>query len=360
MTWRKLLASDIWGPRLNYPIELMRTNYERFLPIRWMFFLLALVVAACSSRLRAQQKDNQPQNNPKPAVVAAKVNGEPIYVHEVQREVTKVVKGRSVQPDALKMLQAQALEQLVKRQLILLYLDFKGQGASNQDIALATERAEQQLKQQELTLEQFLQRSGLSAMEFRRALRWQISWKSFLERYLTDKNLESYFNKNRREFDGTQMRVAHILLKLGPGTGVKEREEAIAKAAALRDEIVKGDHEFATAAKKHSQSPSAKKGGDIGVIFRHQPMPESFSQAAFALEKNAVSEPVVSVFGVHLIKCLEITPGKAEWQDVRKEVEIAVTQYLFDWAASQNRSNALIEFTGKMPHFKPGTQVIAN
>lgn len=337
----------------------MRTNYKRFQLIRWTFYLLALVVAASPNRLWAQQ-ESQSQDKPKPAVVAAKVNGEPIYVHEVQREVKKVVKSRSVQPDALKMLQAQALEQLVKRQLILLYLDSEKQGASNQDVTLATERAEQRLKQQELTLDQFLQRSGLSAMEFRRALRWQISWKSFLDRYLTDKNLETYFNKHRREFDGTQMRVAHILLKLGPSAGVEEREEAIAKAATIRNEIVQGTHDFATAANRHSQSPSAKKGGDIGVIFRHQPMPESFSRAAFALEKDAVSEPVVSVFGVHLIKCLKITPGKAEWQDVRKELENAVTQYLFDWAAGRNRSNALIEFTGKTPHFKPGTQVVVD
>jgi hypothetical protein len=34
--------------------------------------------------------------------------------------------------------------------------------------------------------------------------------------------------------------------------------------------------------------------------------------------------------------------------------------YLFDWLASQQRPMATIQFTAAVPHFKPGTQQLAD
>ena len=89
-------------------------------------------------------------------------------------------------------------------------------------------------------------------------------------------------------------------------------------------------------------------------------MPESFSKAAFALLDERPSEPVVTPFGVHLIRRSEIEPGKLRWQDAREELTAAVTLYLFAWAADKQRSQAKLTFTGATPHFQPGTQKLAD
>ncbi len=104
------------------------------------------------------------------------------------------------------------------------------------------------------------------------------------------------------------------------------------------------------AAAKHSQSPTAATGGDLGFIRRGEPMPDTFSQAAFALAPGDLSPPIRSKFGVHLIRCIAITPGKRTWEDCRDELLPAVTAYLFHWTADRGRPNAKIEYTEAWPH----------
>jgi parvulin-like peptidyl-prolyl isomerase len=100
---------------------------------------------------------------------------------------------------------------------------------------------------------------------------------------------------------------------------------------------------FGEAAKRFSSGPSRDAGGEIGWISRREPMPEPFSRAAFALSINQVSEPVETTFGWHLICCLEIKPGQKRWTDVRPELELAATEYLFNWIADQQRPKAKVE-----------------
>jgi len=70
----------------------------------------------------------------------------------------------------------------------------------------------------------------------------------------------------------------------------------------LKGEIESGK-DFAEIAKKYSQCPSGKKGGDLGEFSRGQMVPE-FDQVVFTGELNKVHGPVKTQFGYHL---LEIT-----------------------------------------------------
>src|SRR5205823_14979631 len=103
-----------------------------------------------------------------------------------------------------------------------------------------------------------------------------------------------------REFAGTQLRLAQVLLKLPAEADETATNAAKARAAELRQNVLAGKQSFADAAKQFSEAPSGQSGGDIGWIERHQPMPEDYSRVAFGLKKGDVSEPVVSPFGVHL------------------------------------------------------------
>ncbi|MCQ0971247.1 peptidylprolyl isomerase [Paracoccus sp. TK19116] len=85
-----------------------------------------------------------------------------------------------------------------------------------------------------------------------------------------------------------QYSAAHILV---------DSEE---KAKELKAEL-DGGADFATLAQENSSDSSAQNGGDLGW-FSPEQMVQPFADAVVALDKGAVSEPVQSDFGWHIIK----------------------------------------------------------
>lgn len=298
-------------------------------PVSMLLLIVALPLAA--------------QESAAPRVVAT-VDGVAIYDADVDRQLDRTLKQREADPVARQALRAAALDQLVRRRLIVAYLDKNKRGATRQDLDQAVARASAQLQQQGSSLAEFLKKSSLDEERFRQTLAWQLGWQRYLQQWLSDENLEKYFRDHRRDFDGTQLRVAHILWKVEPRDDDTVRTRALDQAAKVRGEILSGKLTFADAAKKHSAAPTGATGGDIGLIGRNEPMPEPFSKAAFALEVGGVSEPVVSAIGVHLIQCQEVKPGTKTWKDVRGPLESAVTRFLFDWVSDQQRPASKIEY----------------
>ncbi|MEO8499148.1 MAG: peptidylprolyl isomerase [Planctomycetota bacterium] len=330
----------------------MRTLFASLLLRRW----IAVVGVFVSCSIIAQI--GQAEDPPAEPVVAATVNGDQILVSEVERELQVAFGTREIDAAAKPYFQAKTLSQLIDRRLIIQWLRATSRGASDAEVDLEISRLEKQLQSRDITLAAHLASRRVSEAEMRRLLEWQISWRKCLARYLTDENLEKYFNEHRREFDGTRMRVAHILFKV-EGDNDAGVEQAVRRAAEVRESIATAAITFAEAAQRHSAAPTGAKQGDIGFIERHKPMHEAFSRAAFTLNENEVSPPVRTPFGVHLIRCLAIEPGQRTWQDARDELTTAVTLYLFDWAAAKERPKAEIRFTKALPHFSPGTEELA-
>jgi parvulin-like peptidyl-prolyl isomerase len=276
--------------------------------------------------------------------VAARVNSEPVPAAEAAAEFRLAYGDREFAEADRRRLVRAALDQVIDRRLVLAYLAKNQQAASKADIDLALAQFEKELKAQNLTLAQHCEKVGLTVDDVRRSLAWKLSWKRYCDQYLTPQNLEKYFERYRREFDGSQLRVAQILFKLP--TSAHETSAAAAKnrAAQLKQDIAGGKISFADAAKQNSEAPSRESGGDIGWIERHRPMPDDFSRVAFALKKGDVSEPFVSLFGVHLVTVLDEKPGTKTWRDAESELRPAVTLYLFRWIADKERAAAKIEY----------------
>ncbi|MFM2095445.1 MAG: Foldase protein PrsA precursor [Planctomycetota bacterium] len=301
-----------------------------------MIFLALSVVSLFVAEDGAKPRDE----------VVAMVNGSPVFSADVDRELARALRGQPVDDSTRAALRDATVQQLIDQQLIAQALMRQKEWASNQDVDLELSRLEKRLGARGQSLEDFLSAKKLDQAALRRQLVWQVGWGRYLEKQLTDENLEKYFQSHLREYDGTRIRVAQVLIRVGEAGSSpddKVREEAIAKAKQIREDIVGGKITFADAAAKYSTGPSAKTGGDLGFIGRREPMPEVFSKAVFQLEKNTVSEPVVSSFGVHLIQWTESKPGQKTWFDVRGDLEEDITQNLFQGLAKRERMNAKIE-----------------
>lgn len=133
---------------------------------------------------------------------------------------------------------------------------------------------------------------------------------------------------------GQEWNAAHIL--------VKTREEAEAIIADLA-----AGGEFATLAQKSSDGPSAANGGDLGW-FGDGMMVEAFQTAVAALEKGAVSAPVETQFGWHVIKLIDIRQTAVPpLEAVRTEIEQALQRTALETRIAELSKDVTIEKPGE-------------
>lgn len=103
----------------------------------------------------------------------------------------------------------------------------------------------------------------------------------------------------------TEMEASHILIayKGAPSAGddvQRTKEEALQLATELKEQL-DGGSRFETLAVQYSDGPSGKDGGSLGT-FGVGTMVPLFEQVTASQEQGAVSDPVETQFGYHLIR----------------------------------------------------------
>jgi len=155
--------------------------------------------------------------------------------------------------------------------------------------------------------------------------------KTVSEVRVTDEEITEHYLANSDQFvSQPSVQASHILV---------ETEEL---AAEIASEIVAGST-FEAAATKHSTCPSKERGGDLGFFSRGQMVPE-FEDVAFASEVGAVSEPVKTQFGYHLIK---VTETKEAGISTLEEVRMSLLQTLTAKKQSDTYISKVEELKGK-------------
>lgn len=287
---------------------------------------------------------------PAAASIAARVNGQAISLAELRATIHEAL-GVTEPPDKPDMPElpaeiiAATLERAIDRRLVADRLArVEKLELTSEERAAARRRFAATLTAQKSSLDRYKAERGWSDEDLAEYLAWRTLWSRYLQRELTDAALEAYFKLHRADFDGTQVRVSHLLLRLPNGADQTTRDKRLAEAGAIRAEIAAGRLSFADAVRKHSESPSRDAGGDQGFLPRRGVMVEPFSRAAFALKPGETSPPVVTPFGVHLIHCTEIQRGNGAWSDAREELSRAMADERFAALAKAARSGAKIEY----------------
>jgi len=293
------------------------------------------------------------------------VNGQVITAQAYDQRVQALYQqaqqqGGEVSPELMRQIQEQAWDGLVNEVLLGQELRRRGIGVSDQEVVWAAKNLPQpDLAQQEI----FLTDGRFDIDKYRAFLATQAPVEIFAQletyyrddlprrklitqlssgRYLTDAELwrdfqdrtetatvdyvqmdlaklvpqapevsaaeiRRYYDAHRDNFrrtEGATLKVAYIPLTITEA----DREATMQRARTLREEIVSaGDSaaqstRFADVALRESDDQvSAQQGGALGTFTRGQMVP-AFDSAAFALPVGEISQPVVTEFGVHLLR----------------------------------------------------------
>jgi len=320
--------------------------------------LLVLIASAMHFTIidGAHAQDTQPEP-PQPLAgksseVAATVNGTSITVDQIQRDLTRTLKDVRLSPQQQQLAQRATLEKLIKQHVAFEYLKKHQIAIGDSEIQLRLAELKTELETVEKTLDDYLEQTNqtLAELEFQTA--WSISWANYLERKLTDEFLEKHFIEHKRQFDGTTLRVSHLLLKI-PDDATPEQVKAVeSKANSIYEELSTTSRAFESFVQEFSDAPTKDNGGEIGWIGLDGPMPTSFTKAAYTLSTRECSKPIRTKFGVHLVFCLEVNEGELGWREVIEEVKKSAAQAYFDAIVKKHRSSVEIVY-GKS--FEPST-----
>ncbi|MEX2470515.1 MAG: SurA N-terminal domain-containing protein [Pseudohongiellaceae bacterium] len=120
-------------------------------------------------------------------------------------------------------------------------------------------------------------------------------------------------------FEGaSERRAAHILIEV---SGDVSEEDALAQAEAARQRLDAGEEFAELALEFSSDTVSAEQGGDIGYT-DGSAFPQAIEEALDELALNEVSGPVVTEFGVHLVKLTEAADQQfATFEEARERIE---------------------------------------
>ena len=114
--------------------------------------------------------------------------------------------------------------------------------------------------------------------------------------------IRAQYDAQRADFEGSsEKRASHILFEVG---GTVDEAAAMELAATARQRLLDGEDFGAVALELSSDTVSAEEGGDIGYT-DGSAFPQSIEAALETLAPNEISEPVVTEFGVHVVKLTE-------------------------------------------------------
>lgn len=141
--------------------------------------------------------------------------------------------------------------------------------------------------------------------------------------HLSDAEIQQYYDAHQDEFK----RPATAYLSYVELVRVADQSDSTAArehALQLRKEILDGAPFDEVAKRESADTASGSKGGDLGEFGRGT-MDPAFEAAAYSLPIGAVSEPILSAFGYHLIKVESRSSGKVKARHILIPVEITGT-----------------------------------
>lgn len=227
------------------------------------------------------------------------------YYRQIGQDISAILSGAS---GALLRIQVQAsaMQSLIREVLFDQEIERYGIKIAKAEIdSLYASEYDSLLESYDISEDQLssiLQNQGRTLDEykatFRDSIRGQLRNEALRERVVgsiepTEEELRSYFENDILAYETEEeIRASHILVQ----------DEDTANQ--ILEEVALGQS-FAELAKEYSiDTGTADEGGDLGWFSRGQMVIE-FEEAAFALEKGEISEPVKTNYGYHIIQLVD-------------------------------------------------------
>jgi peptidyl-prolyl cis-trans isomerase C len=284
---------------------------------------VAVCWAAAALLLCACARKKAPPAAPAPTV--AVVDGVPIPVSALQRELDRARRGAGsqvvdgfptpskIESKDLPRLARALLDPLIDRALLVQRAKLAGVVVTDAEVQSAMDALAETARASGETFADRLAQDGQTAEQFADDMRERLLAEKWVAEQTRGERpspaeVRAWFDQHRSELDVKEEVHAQQIL-------VATAEEA----KSLLDQIRAGAP-FEQLARSHGRSPDAQRGGDLGWFARGT-MPKPFDDACFALKPGQVSGVVQTSYGYHLFKLLgRRGPRQRKLEEVKEDV----------------------------------------
>jgi peptidyl-prolyl cis-trans isomerase C len=319
--------------------------------------------AAASTVSSAASPPAESVKSPGASDIAVEIDGIKLTRNQLEEDMKKRMETLKGQIPSESLEQAKVeirrslVDEFVVRTLLSKEIRVKKVTATEKEVAEVLESMKVQLPAG-VTMDDLLKKNNLDVAKMREEIGLNIRINKLVTQELggkvkiADKEISDFYNKNLDKFKRPEsVHARHILVAKASGDTDKSKAEKMAKAEELRKQLVSGA-DFAELAKKNSDCPSKKSGGDLGTFTRGQ-MVKPFEDAVFSQEKNAIGPVVETDFGFHIIQVLErLSPQVATLDgETKKQIQAFLEsqkqQGAFDSMIKRLKAGANIVVYGK-------------
>ncbi|MCE9631574.1 MAG: peptidylprolyl isomerase [Planctomycetia bacterium] len=324
-----------------------RTGIMAAMVRRPCLIIVTLLAAAAACRVVDAAAPEDPD-------VAVRVGDVSIARTAIDRVIRRLNPAALAVGEQRLQVEAAVVEQLVDEAILRLELSRQLVGIADSEIAAGMDRLKAQFVGKATTFEDFLARSGRDEPMLREQMALEIGLEKYVRQRLTPEAIEAAYATNRREVDGTRLRVSHVVLRpdIVSDDGLERRMK---QADGIRRDILQGRMTFEEAARRYSAGPSRHRGGDLGWIGRDGPLIDGFAKPVFTIAKGDVSRPFITPFGIHIAKVTEIEPGRVGIGAARPRLEKMLAARLIRELVVEGRRATTVEYTPGVAHYDPAT-----
>ena len=238
-----------------------------------------------------------------------------------------------------------ARQHLIDQAIVLDYLDSRPNTAQS-NVAAEIVKVEKQLERSGQTLDQWLDQQNRHRQDLEFEIRWRQRWSGYIDNLLNNsKQREKAFQKWGVQFDGTQVEVAQILLKVDSTNRQAQLQLSEKIHARLIEKGTVTDELWNAEVSAHSQSPNGgdqERPGYVGKIEYRYPMPERFSEMSFSLKPEELSAPFQTGLGIHIVRILHRQSGTRTIDQCKDALDSTMKREAFRAILERHRKNVSV------------------
>ena len=250
--------------------------------------------------------------------IVAVVNDDVIVRSELDYEIDKLI-GQILQRNSRaptrESIERQVLDRLVLKKLQLVAAAAAGITVTEDVLAQAIGNIAKSNNMRVSDLRRTLEQEGISFNVFRRGIREQIMIQQLQDQEIlqrirvTEQEVDAYLSRQKSNKSGrSEYHLLHILIATPEEASTEQLEAAREQAENLVARI-RGGADFQVTALTESDGQQALEGGDLGWRPADQ-IPTLFIETVRNMELGAVSDPIKSPSGYHIIKLEDLKGGK--------------------------------------------------